>query len=247
VSPRVPASAVRGLFVSCQAQPGSPLYGPAMMSAMAQAAVRGGAQGIRANGGDDVRAVRAVVHVPVIGIKKAANRGPDQVYITPDVAAAAEVAQAGADIIAVDGTGRPRPGGGSLAELIRRIHEEWGLLVMADIDTVGAGIGAREAGADLVASTLSGYTTRTLPQPPPVAQPPPAAQAGPPSVGRREPDLILVGELAARLDCPVVAEGRYATPDQLRAALSMGAAAVVIGTAITNPQAITQAFTDALA
>lgn len=222
------APTIGGLIVSCQALPGSPLYGPAMMSAMAQAAVRGGARGIRANGPDDIRVIRAAVDVPIIGINKTSHRGPDQVYITPTVEAAADVARAGADIIAIDGTSRPRPGGGSLSDLISRIHEDWGLPVMADIDTIHAGIGAREAGADLVATTLSGYTAQTA------------------DARRDGPDLALVGELAAKLDCLVIAEGRYTTPDQMKAALSMGAAAVVIGTAITNPQAITRTFTEAL-
>jgi N-acylglucosamine-6-phosphate 2-epimerase len=223
-----PSPAIDGLIVSCQARPGSPLRGPAVMSAMAEAAVRGGARGIRANGADDVRAIRAVVAVPIIGINKTSNRGPDQVYITPTAEAAAEVARAGADVIAIDGTSRHRPGGGSLGDLIRRIHEEWGLPVMADIDTARAGAQARAAGADLVATTLSGFTVET-------ADP------------RREcPDVELVAELAAKLDCPVIAEGRYATPGQMSQALSAGAAAVVIGTAITNPEAITHSFAKAL-
>lgn len=223
-----PAPAIGGLIVSCQARPGSPLRGPDVMCAMAQAAVRGGARGIRANGADDVRAIRAVVAVPIIGINKTPNRGPDQVFITPTVEAAAEVARAGADFIAIDGTGRPRPGGGSLGDLIRRIHEEWGLPVMADIDTARTGVQAREAGADLVATTLSGYTAETA------------------DARRDGPDVALVAELAAKLDCPVVAEGRYATPGQMKDALSAGAAAVVIGTAITNPEAITYSFARSL-
>jgi len=226
VSKGRPAPAIEGLIVSCQARPGSPLRGPAVMSGMAQAAVRGGARGIRANGPDDIRAIRAVVDVPVIGISKSSDRGPGKVYITPTAEAAAQVAQAGADVIAIDGTGRPRPGGGTLRDLIQRIHSDWSLLVMADVDAVDTGIRAREAGADLVATTLSGYTEKTA------------------DVHPDGPDLALVEELAAKLDCPVIAEGRYKTPDQMKAALSAGAVAVVIGTAITNPEAITRTFTE---
>lgn len=222
------AGQVHGLFVSCQARLGSPMTGAAIMSAMARAAVTAGATGIRANGYDDVHAIRAVVDVPVIGINKAGERAPGLVYITPTIASAAEVANAGADLIAVDGTPRPRPGGGSLQQLIDEIHARWGLAVMADIDTVAAGMAAREAGADLVATTISGYTVQTA--------------AGPDS----GPDLRLVEDLAGRLDCPVVAEGRYSRPDQMRAALTLGARAVVVGTAITNPRAITETFVRAL-
>ena len=52
--------------------------------------------------------------------------------------------------------------------------------------------------------------------------------------------------LAARLDCPVLAEGRYATPAAARAALEAGAWAVVVGTAISDPLALTRRFAAAL-
>ena len=48
-----------------------------------------------------------------------------------------------------------------LSDLIQRIHSDWGLLVMADVDAIDTGIRARDAGADLVATTLSGYTEQT--------------------------------------------------------------------------------------
>jgi N-acylglucosamine-6-phosphate 2-epimerase len=228
VSPDQHARNVRGLFVSCQARKGSPMTGAAVMTAMAQACVAAGATGIRANGYDDVHAIRAAVDVPIIGINKAPERGPGLVYITPTVESADEVARAGADVIAVDGTTRPRPGGGSLRELIDEIHKRWGLAVMADVDSVSAGVAAREAGADLVATTLSGYTTETNADP------------------HSGPDLQLVEDLVATLDCHVVAEGRYRTPADMRAALALGATAVVVGTAITNPGAIAETFVRAL-
>ena len=71
-----------------------------------------------------------------------------------------------------------------------------------------------------MASTLSGYTG-----------------PGPRPDG---PDLELVAALAAGVDCPVVAEGRYASPEQVRSAFAAGAFAVVVGTAITDPVALTQ-------
>jgi N-acylglucosamine-6-phosphate 2-epimerase len=90
---------------------------------------------------------------------------------------------------------------------------------MADVDDFAAGVAAREAGADLVATTLAGYTGGAVPE---------------------IPDLGLVAALADELDCPVVAEGRYWHPCQVRAALDAGAYAVVVGTAVTNPMAITE-------
>ena len=61
------------------------------------------------------------------------------------------------------------------------------------------------------------------------------------------PDLDLVARLVAAVDCPVIAEGRLVTPQDARAALDAGAYAVVVGTAITNPAAITGRFAEAAA
>lgn len=207
------------LIVSCQAQPDSPFHGPAGMAAMARAVAAGGAAGIRANGPDDIRAIKGVVDLPLIGIWKTGH--PDGVYITPTFEAAAAVVAVGAEVVAVDATDRERPDGGTAAALIARIRDELGVPVMADVDTVPAGLAAAAAGADLVASTLSGYT--------------PATAGGPDG-----PDLQLVEQLATRLVTPVVAEGRYRTGADVRRGLDAGAYAVVVGTAITNPTAITR-------
>jgi N-acylglucosamine-6-phosphate 2-epimerase len=205
------------IVVSCQAGAGNPLHGPEAMALMARAAVAGGAAAIRANGARDVAAIRAAVEVPILGIDKVGD--PGGVFITPDVEAAARVVAAGADVVALDGTLRPRPDGRTLREHVAEIHERLGAEVMADADSLEAGVAAREAGADIVATTLSGYTGGPVPD---------------------GPDVELVARLAAALDCPVVAEGRYWSPEQVRAGFDAGAHAVVVGTAITNPTAITQ-------
>lgn len=208
------------LVVSCQARVGNPLHGPKFMAAMATAAVMGGARAIRANGAEDIAAIRAVVNVPILGINKMGD--PSGVFITPSIAAAAEVVAAGADIVAIDGTERVRPDGSALQQQIKAIHEELGVPVMADVDTFEAGLAAREAGADVVATTLSGYTgDRPTPD---------------------GPDLRLLERLAVALDCPVIGEGRFWTPEDVRAGFSAGAWAIVVGTAITNPLAVTRRF-----
>ncbi|MFT4043091.1 MAG: putative N-acetylmannosamine-6-phosphate 2-epimerase [Gordonia sp. (in: high G+C Gram-positive bacteria)] len=206
-----------GLIVSCQARADNALRGPIHMAAMALAAQRGGAVGIRAEGAADIEAIRAVVDVPIIGIRKILDGRP--VYITPDFASARDAAAAGADAIALDATLRDRPAGDQPAELISRIHDELGIPVMADIDSVTAGLAAAAAGADLIATTLSGYTTG--------AEPPQA------------PDIALVSELCAATDTPIVAEGRIRTAEDVAAAFGAGAWSVVVGTAITNPERIT--------
>ena len=194
------------------------------MARMAVAAAEGGAVGIRANGPADIRAIRKSVRLPIIGLYK---QGSGAVYITPNWAAAAAVARADADWVALDATADLRPDGLSLAETIGRLHEEFGVRVLADVGTFAAGIAAERAGADAVATTLSGYQGR-----------------GPVPVG---PDLRLVRALAGRLRIPVVAEGRFATPAQVGRALQAGARAVVVGAAITRPQWITARFVAGIA
>lgn len=214
-----------GLIVSCQAQPHSPVYGARFMAAFARCAELGGAVAIRANGARDVRAVRQAVSLPIIGINK--RRDPRySVYITPTFASARQVVRAGAQIVALDATHRTRQGKLSPETLIKRIREELGVLVMADIDTLEEAQAAEASGADMVATTLAGYTEQR------------ARTSG--------ADLDLVSALATRLRVPVICEGRLATPSDVRAAFEAGAYAVVVGTAITNPIAITQAFVAAL-
>jgi N-acylglucosamine-6-phosphate 2-epimerase len=212
------------LVVSCQAYPGEPLRDPRAMALIAQSAAIGGAAGIRAQGLDDIRLIHATVGLPQIGLWKV---GADGVFITPTLDHALAVIDAGAEIVAIDGTLRPRPDGLTLAETIREIHDRTGALVMADADCLESGVAAEEAGADLVGTTLSGYTDRRERLP--------------------GPDLALVGELSARLSVPLFAEGRIRTPDEAREALDRGAHAVVVGTAITHPATITSWFVDAIA
>jgi N-acylglucosamine-6-phosphate 2-epimerase len=212
----VPSAIEGGLVVSAQAAAGTPLDAPVHIAAIAAAAVAGGARAIRAEGASHVDAIKGAVPVPVIGLRKRDVPGSD-VRITPTVEDAAEIVGAGADVVAVDATDRRRPGGWTAGGLVREVAA-LGAPVLADIDSLEAGIAAREAGAAAVATTLSGYTSGTTPA---------------------EPDLDLVTELAQALDCPVFAEGRYATPTAVAAAFDRGAFAVVVGAAITDPTGLT--------
>jgi putative N-acetylmannosamine-6-phosphate epimerase len=216
----------RRLVVSCQARADNPLHGPSHMAAMARAAEQGGAGAIRANGADDIAAIRAATALPIVGILKRWDENVP-VYITPDFDSAARIAAAGAEMIALDATGRPR-NGEPVEILIRRIRDELKRPVFADVATLEEGRRAAELGADYVATTLSGYTEDTA--------------------HRRTsgPDIALVADLVAALDVPVVAEGRFERPEQVRAAIDAGAHAVVVGTAITNPREITRRFAGAI-
>ncbi|MBO0812504.1 MAG: N-acetylmannosamine-6-phosphate 2-epimerase [Microlunatus sp.] len=212
-----------GLIVSCQAYPGEPLQDADVMRRMAQAAVLGGAVGIRAKGIDDIRLINEVIDVPLIGLVKIGSTG---VYITPTVEHAVAVAEAGAGMVAIDGTRRPRPDGLDLPDTIAAIHDRTGALVLADVGDLEDGIACAAAGADLISTTLAGYT-----------------DSRPRTDG---PDIALVHELTSRIDLPVLAEGRIRTTDQAGACLAAGAYAVVVGTAITHPTSITRWFADAL-
>lgn len=210
-----------GLIVSCQAPTDTPLGQPEVLAALAEAAVRGGAVGIRANLPQNIRAIRQLVSAPVIGIYK--HTLPDYpVYITPTFEHAQAVVGAGADIVAIDATAQRRPE--PLSTLIQRIRQELNVPVMADISTLEEGIAAAEMGADLVATTMSGYTPYTEHQ------------------RRLGADIALVAELTRKIDVPVICEGRVSSPEEARRALEAGAWAVVVGSAITAIDWVTARF-----
>jgi len=214
-----------GMIVSCQALPHEPLFGAEIMARMALAAQQGGAVGIRANTPSDIRAIRNTVALPIVGLYKVELPGYE-VYITPTVTAACEVAAAGADVIAVDATARPRPDFDHLRDFIAAIHDATGLPILADISTFEEGLAAEAAGADIISTTLSGYTHYS-----------PAPDG---------PDIALVATLRKALATPLLAEGRYHTPEQVTEALKAGATCVVVGGAITRPQEITRRFLRAI-
>jgi N-acylglucosamine-6-phosphate 2-epimerase len=213
-----------GLVVSCQAEEGSPFFQPESMGKFARAAEMGGAVGIRAKE-PDIRAIKQMCDLPVLGIDKVYLEG-FEVYITPRFEDAQRIAAAGADLIALDCTPRPRPGGVTMDQLIQRIKSELKLPVMADIATLEEARAAENAGADIVATTLSGYTSY--------------------SKRGEGPDWQLLEAVLRAASLPVIAEGGILTPAEARCALDMGAWAVVIGSAITRPTDITERFVRAI-
>ncbi len=210
-----------GLVVSCQPVPKSPFDTVDGVVAFARAAEAAGARGLRIEGVANVAAVVRACRLPVIGLVKRDLAGTE-VRITPLLQDVADLAAAGAPIIAVDATirGRPVPA----AALLAAIRAQ-GLVAMADCATREDARAALAAGADCVGSTLSGYTGGPVPT---------------------LPDLALIRDLAA-LGVPVLAEGRFNTPALAAAAMRAGAAAVVVGSAITRPEHVTGWFRDAVA
>lgn len=216
-----------GLIVSCQAPTNSPLHEPSVIAAIAQACINAGAVGVRIDTPEHVRAVRQhLSSVPLIGLWKR-QFSDSEVYITPRYQEAEAIALAGADIIAIDATLRQRPDGEKTAAIITRIHEELGKLVMADVDSIKSAIAAAEAGADLVGTTLYGYTVETKHQSP--------------------PGYSLLKAMVEQLEVPAICEGGIATPNMAQQALELGAYAIVVGTAITGVEAKVRDFQAAIA
>lgn len=216
------------LVVSCQALENEPLHSPFIMARMALAAAEGGAAGIRANSVVDIEAIKQQVALPVIGLIK--RDYPDsEVFITPTLREVEELIAAAPEMIALDATQRPRPGGETLAQLVAGIRARWpALLLMADIASVEEALIAEELGFDCVGTTLYGYTPQTK------------------GHTLSESDFSLLKAVLAAVAIPVIAEGNVDTPERAARCLALGAHAVVVGGAITRPQQITRRFTDAI-
>ncbi|MDR1169132.1 MAG: N-acetylmannosamine-6-phosphate 2-epimerase [Heliobacteriaceae bacterium] len=212
------------VVVSVQAMPVEPLYTENCMIAMMKSVVKGGAGGLRVAGARDVKNAKALFDIPVMGLIKP-NIIPanwhEIVYITPTVKDVLELVNAGADIIAFDGTSRDREGC-TLEEIIKyvKINKR---ISMADVSTVEEGLNCANLGANILSTTLSGYTQYS-----------PLKSEG--------PDFELLEELVKRTDVPVVLEGRIWEPEEVDRAFELGAHCVVIGSAITRPQLITKRF-----
>lgn len=215
-----------GLIVSCQAPITSPLHNPTIIAAMAQASANNGAKAVRIDTPNHIKAVKEKVPVPIIGLWKQIVAESD-VYITPQFHHALAVAEAGADIIAIDATQRKRPGGEKLVDIIRGIHQQIGKPVMADVDTFTSAKLAIDSGADIVGTTLFGYTEETKNLIP--------------------PGWELLKHIVEKLkvehpDILVICEGGISSPEEAKKALELGADAVVVGTAITGIDLLVKAY-----
>lgn len=217
-----------GVIVSCQALEGNPLRDSRIMTVMAQAAEMGGAQAIRANGVDDISAIRKAVSIPIIGIDK--RKDPlGRTVITPDFECAKAIAEAGADVIALDASFYDSEIRENTENLIYRIHTELNIPVMADISTATEAAEAAKVGADAIATTLSGYIPGSLHD----------------AKERYIPDFELIKEiLKMKLPAKLIAEGRFWTRKDVKKAFMLGVDGIVIGKAITNPAAITRYFSE---
>jgi N-acylglucosamine-6-phosphate 2-epimerase len=218
-----------GLIVSVQAPEGSPLRDPDVIAAMAEACLANGALGVRLESPEHIGAVRRrCPQALIVGLWK--RTYPDSpVYITPGWHEIEAVWSAGADVVALDATARPRPGGQDLVSLIQRARQELGAPLMADVDGLEAGLLAAESGCDWVGTTLYGYTETSRSHKPPAWE--------------------LLAPLRQQLpeSVALICEGGIASGQQARQALELGADAVVVGTAITGVDLQVAAYRRAMA
>ena len=216
----------RQLIVSCQALPEEPLHSSFIMGKMAYAAMLGGAKGIRANSIEDIREIKKMVELPIIGIIKKTCDGSD-VFITPTCNEVGLLYQEGVDIIALDATKRIRPDGKTISEQFPEIRSKYkDQIFMADCSTFEEAQEAYELGFDCLGTTLSGYTAYTN--------------------GKKLPDLELIQRLVESFPIPVIAEGGIWTPEELKRVFDLGVHTAAVGTAITRPMEITKRFVRAI-
>jgi len=216
------------IVVSCQAYEDTPLYGAQNMKLMAESAKVGGAVGVRSCWPQDIRAIKEIPDLVVVGINKVLDpRRPmsdlDYIFITPTFESAAAVVEAGCDVLALDARLMPERGEKELTDLLARIHDAWpDMPVMADCATYEEGVFAAKSGyVDIVASTLSGL-----------------------KVHRDGPDTEIVRKWKKAFDVPVNGEGNVWELKDVDALIDAGADMITIGTAITRPQNITRRFID---
>ena len=213
------------IIVSCQATPGEPLYMPdgTVMHLMARAAKLAGAKMIRTSSVRDILAIKEETGLPVIGLIKREYPGYTG-RITMTMREVDECMDALCDIVSIDCTDTERGDGLTAPEFLKQVKAKYpNIIIMADCATLEEAKAAYEAGADLVGSTMNGYTAAT-------------------AHCKGEPNYELVRQMVEALPCPVIAEGRVHTPEQAKKMLDIGAWAVVVGGAITRPYEIACRF-----
>ena len=213
-----------GLIVSCQALPDEPMYGEGVMAKFAEAALEGGAEGIRTSSVSDIASIAEKIHgaLPIIGLIKR-NYPDSEIYITPTLREVRELIESPCDVIALDVTGRPRPNGEKLEDLVAYLRKHTDQCLMADTATEEDALLADSLGFDYVSTTMRSYTPGTK--------------------GITIPDLAYLANLQKlSLKATLVAEGGIHDRPTLEKILALGYRYTVIGGAITRPKQITEYY-----
>ncbi|KAB2909741.1 MAG: N-acetylmannosamine-6-phosphate 2-epimerase [Ignavibacteriales bacterium] len=216
-----------GLIVSCQSEGNDPFNTPEGVTLFAKAAQMAGAVAIRSEGIEKIRQIKKEVPLPMIGLLK--GKFPDgTVKITGSFQQVEQLIGLGCEIIAIDGTDRIREGltGHDFIASVKKNYPE--TIIMADVAQFEEGIRCRDAGADCLSTTLSGYTPDTS------------------RVPDDAPDFELLSKLSAAVEIPVICEGRIKSPAHAKTAMEMGAYAVVVGTVITRPRVVMSWYKNAI-
>lgn len=215
-----------GLIVSCQVDDDDrdPAAVRNYVASLAYDALSGGARGLRINSVEHVSCTRALTDVPIIGLLK--RRSHDKLTITPDIASAKALWEAGADIVAIGCADEIWAGEEGWEAIVWRATHELNIPVLADVSSIQEAKRAITAGAVAVASTLRGYTPSTR--------------------HINSFDFEFFRNLANTINVPVIAEGHVDTPMDAERAIRCGAYAVVVGTNITRPAVLTRRFVAAV-
>ena len=171
---------------------------------------------------DNLRAARRAVDVPIVGIVKA-EVPEGEPRITINLADVVGLVEAGADIIAYDATNRPRK---DAAHLVLQAIIDAGKLAMADCSTYEDAQIAAHAGASIIGTTMSGYTSET-------------------ETTSNLPDFDMLKKVQS-LGKFVMAEGRFDTPDLAARAIKLGANGVTVGSSLTRTEVVTNRFVGAI-
>ena len=215
------------MIVSCQALENEPLHSSYIMGRMALAAKEGGASGIRANSVEDIKEIKKMVDLPVIGIIKRDYTDSD-VFISATMKEIDELMKVKPEIIALDARSSIRPNGEKLEDFYQAIRKKYpDLLLMADCSTFEEMEKADSLGFDFIGTTLVGYTKKSKED---------KIEAN---------DFQLIKKAVKELKHPIIAEGNINTPEKVKRVLEIGVYSVVVGSAITRPQLITKKFVDA--
>ncbi len=214
-----------GLVVSCQVKKNDPQYIEGIIPALAKGAIWGGAVGLRINEPENIRDVRAITDLPIIGLWKI-HRDDTEVFMTPNMDAVKAVIEAGADIVAIDGTDRLIDGGKGY-DIIAKIKAEYpNVLIFADCRDDEDAVESLARGADIVAPTFYRF--------------------GKNAKSSDLPDWEMFSRMCDRCADKglVFMEGKVWTPDDCIRAFHYGAHAVVVGTILTRVNITTRRFVD---